>query len=353
MAFSTFSSGIRFRDRNLRRGKNGGKRFFLFFLSIIRRKEKGDPAFRNFRAITGDDYFRSSRIIKRHSPQPDFSKAAWKKNACPFSIVNRRAVTTRPFLFLEPCDFALVISKLLIGNKFDTIFLSRPISFIPFPGNANWINFFLRKNTYIFIIYTLPSYFIFFSFIKFVSIREIILKQARVDFFDFPFILKRNETKIFQSRTCPSPGLYRKFVRRRKILNRRKKKRRTPRFHFTRWIMENRDTFEFGFTDSSDRIEKSISPREKRIERKVEMVVEFEGEGRGGEGRQNKRGANDRCAVFAPGKRDRRDRGSVVSGAVIAIKYGGVRGESLFKNIGREMTILRDRSRDRKIDTIN
>lgn len=190
MAFSTFSSGIRFRDRNLRRGKNGGKRFFLFFLSIIRRKEKGDPAFRNFRAITGDDYFRSSRIIKRHSPQPDFSKAAWKKNACPFSIVNRRAVTTRPFLFLEPCDFALVISKLLIGNKFDTIFLSRPISFIP--GNANWTSFFfLRKNTYIFIIYTLPSYFIFFSFIKFVSIREIILKQARVDFFDFPFILKR------------------------------------------------------------------------------------------------------------------------------------------------------------------
>lgn len=52
--------------------------------------------------------------------------------------------------------------------------------------------------------------------------------------------------------------------------------------------MENRDTFEFGFTDSSDRIEKSISPREKRIERKVEMVVEFEGEGRGGEGREGK-----------------------------------------------------------------
>lgn len=213
----------------MRRGKNGGKRFFLFFLSIIRRKEKGDPAFRNFRAITGDDYFRSSRIIKRHSPQPDFSKAAWKKNACPFSIVNRRAVTTRPFLFLEPCDFALVISKLLIGNKFDTIFLSRPISFIP--GNANWTSFFfLRKNTYIFIIYTLPSYFIFFSFIKFVSIREIILKQARVDFFDFPFILKRNETKIFQSRTCPSPGLCRKFVRRRKILNRRKEKKKNTTF---------------------------------------------------------------------------------------------------------------------------
>lgn len=186
MAFSTFSSGIRFRDRNLRRGKNGGKRFFFFlFLSIIRRKEKGDPAFRNFRAITGDDYFRSSRIIKRHSPQPDFSKTAWKKNACPFSIVNRRAVTTRPFLFLEPCDFALVISNLLIGNKFDTIFLSRPISFIPFPGNANWINFFLRKNTYIFIIYTLPSYFIFFSFIKFVSIREIYLKASSGRFLRF------------------------------------------------------------------------------------------------------------------------------------------------------------------------
>lgn len=163
--FSTFSSGIRFRDRNLRRGKNGGKRFFFFlFLSIIRRKEKGDPAFRNFRAITGDDYFRSSRIIKRHSPQPDFSKAAWKKNACPFSIVNRRAVTTRPFLFLEPCDFALVISKLLIGNKFDTIFLSRPISFIP--GNANWTSFFfLRKNTYIFYhIHTSVLLYFFFLY---------------------------------------------------------------------------------------------------------------------------------------------------------------------------------------------
>lgn len=270
----------------MRRGKNGGKRFFFFlFLSIIRRKEKGDPAFRNFRAITGDDYFRSSRIIKRHSPQPDFSKAAWKKNACPFSIVNRRAVTTRPFLFLEPCDFALVISKLLIGNKFDTIFLSRPISFIPFPGNANWINFFLRKNTYIFIIYTLPSYFIFFSFIKFVSIREIILKQARVDFFDFPFILKRNETKIFQSRTCPSPGLYRKFVRRRKILNRRKKKRRTPRFHFTRWIMENRDTFEFGFTDS---IELKNRYRRARNGSKGKWKWWWNSRGRGGEGREGK-----------------------------------------------------------------
>lgn len=79
-------SGIRFRDRNLHRGKNGGRRE-IFFPPIIREGERRSRV-RNFRVITRR-LFPFVADNKKTLASTRFLENSVEKNACPFSIVNR------------------------------------------------------------------------------------------------------------------------------------------------------------------------------------------------------------------------------------------------------------------------